>query len=168
MTATDVYDFEGNIPDMIAVAFIAAQMAVVTLNLPPNDQKPRPRSELSFKPSGASSPTRIMALPSKPPATARVVAAYSGELTIDSITAADKDSNQVHRAYRARIRQLMELDTLRNAVNISSFPYTIDFVTPTGSSLIDKTSDGYQTSSLTYHLQFSIKQDAFNQLAAAT
>lgn len=160
MTATDLYDFEGNIPDMIAAAFAAAQMNVGTVNIKPDFQKPRPRSELVFRPGGSVSPPRLMVVQGK-----RVIAAYTGELEIASITDASTEGKQTHSAYRATVRQLMELDAVRFAVNLAFSPYQLDFATPTGGTETMKTDDGYELSRLTYHLQFSIKQDAFNQLA---
>lgn len=163
MTNSDIYDFEGNVPDMIAVAFTAAGQNALTVNTPPDVQKLRPRSELVFRPGPAASPPRIMIVPGW----GRVVAAHTGELEIASITDPSDTGKATHSQYRALIRRLMDLDNVRNAVNLPSSPYQLDFITPTGSTQIMKTEDGYEVSRLTYHIQFSIKQSAFNQLAAA-
>lgn len=164
MTATDIYDFEGNIPDMIAVGFTAAQMNVATVNIPPNFDKPRPRSELMFKAGPASSPPSLSIVTGNK----RVISAYTGELEIENITAPDANNKSIHAAYRARVRQIMELDSLRSAVNTTNSPYRIEFIAATGSTQTESTGDGYEVSRLTYHVQFSIKVDAFNQLAAAS
>ncbi len=97
----------------------------------------------------------------------RAIAAYSGELEINSITDASPPGKSTMAAYRALVRSIMELDTLRFAVNLPSSPYMIDFISGTGGTDIMKTDDGYEICRLTYSVQFSIKQDAFDQLAVA-
>lgn len=161
MTSVELYDFESNIPDMIAAAFTAAGLQATTLTTPPDFQKPRPRSELTFRLGPAVTPARIMIISGW----GRVIAAYTGDLDITSITDPSESGKQTHAGYRAAVRELMELDRLRTAVNLTSFPYKLDFATPAGGTITVKTEDGYEISRLTYRLEFSIKQDAFTQLA---
>jgi hypothetical protein len=162
MTASDLYDFETNVPDAIVPAFTAAGLQAITLSIAPDFQKPRPRSELFFRPGPAVNPPRIMLVDGK-----RVIAAYEGDLEITSITDTIAANKLTHSAYRAAIRQLMELDAVRTACNLATSPYKLDFVMPAGSTETVKTDEGYELSRLTYRVQFSIKQDAFEQLAAA-
>jgi hypothetical protein len=161
MTAADLYDFETNIPFYVRPAFTSAGMVALILSDAPNFQKDRPRCELFYRHAGSITPPRIMLVNGL-----RVIAAHTGELDITAITDPSQPGKQTMAAYRAAIRQRMELDTLRAAVNLISSPYQIDFCSPAGSTETVKTDQGYELSRLTYHLQWSIKQDAFNQLAA--
>ena len=159
MTAADLYDFESGVANSAAVAFTSAGLNVATITLAPNIQKPRPRSEITFRPGGAIKPCRILLISGK-----RRIAAYTGELEIVSITDASGTGKQTHALYRGQIRQLMELDEFRAVVNINTSPYNIDFIYATGSGETLATKDGYEISRLTYAVDFSIKADAFTQL----
>ena len=160
MSPTVVYDFESNVAAMVAAALASSGLHTATLNTAPEFQKIRPRSEIIFRPGGAASPTQLVLVNGR-----RCVGAYIGDLEITSLTDASTTGKATHATYRSTLRQLMELDAIRAAANTTAFPYRIDFATPTGSSETFKTEDGYELSRLTYHLEFSIKTDALNQLA---
>lgn len=166
MTAVDLYDFEGNMATTFTPILIAAGLTALTQLDPAAFQKDRPRCEVIFRTGSAVSPPRI-GIVTPPPAVNRAIMAYTGELEINSITPATVEGKSLHSAYRAAIRQAMELDKIRTSVNTASNPYQIDFVTPSGSTQSIKTDDGYEMSRLTYAIQFSIKLDAFVQLAAS-
>ena len=159
VTATTVYDFESNLAAAFAAGLTALGIPAFTPSTAPAVQKPRPRSETIFRPGGSISPPRLSLVGGL-----RWIAAYTGELTVTSITDASAAGKLAHSAYRAAVRQAMELDSIRAASNISSSPYTIDFIMPTGSSETYATEQGYELSKLTYNVEFSIKSDAFNQL----
>lgn len=160
MNSVALYDFEGNVPTIIAAAF-PPEMNVGTTNQAPDLQKPRPRIDMQFRAITAAAGPRVMGVFGL-----RAIGAYEGDLELDLITEPSLGGKEAHSAYRAAVRSTLELDKLRNAVNLNTSPYQVDFIYCTGASDTIKTDKGYETSHMSYKIQFSIKQDAFNQLAA--
>ena len=159
MTVTSLYDFSGNMQGVFARALTALNIPAFTPQTDATFQKQRPRSEVIFEPSGSVNPPRIALVSGL-----RRIAAYTGTLRIDSITNASTSGKTLHAVYISIVRQAMELDRIRNAANVASNPYTIDFVLPTGTSDTYETQNGCEISRLTYTVEFSIKSDAFAQL----
>ena len=159
MIVTSLYDFSGNMQGVFALALTALHIPAYTPQTAVTFQKQRPRSEVVFHPGGSVNPPRIALVNGL-----RRIAAYTGELTITSITNASSAGKMLHALYTSTVREAMELDRIRGAANIASNPYTIDFVLPTGSSETYASDNGYELSRLTYTVEFSIKTDAFAQL----
>jgi hypothetical protein len=162
MTAAELYDFESNLADTIGAAFSAYEMNWASLTTPPQSHKPRPRAEIIFRPGAALTPARITTVNGL-----RRIAAYNGDLEITCVTDISATGKLEHSAYRAEVRQILELDTVRVACNGTNTPYTIDWVQPTGTSETFKTDKGYEFSQLSYSVAFSIKASAFVQLDAS-
>lgn len=162
-TAIDIYDFETNVAETIATAFSVANMNYGTLKTPPNFQKPRPRSEIIFRPGAAVSPNRIDTFNFGTQHAQRYIAAYHGSLEVTNLTDASTAGKEIHSAYRSQVRAILELDPLRFAVNSSTSPYAIDWIVPAGTTDTFKTGEGYEMSKLTYDITFSFKRNAFYQ-----
>jgi hypothetical protein len=152
------YDFENQVPAAVVAALKGLGLTAYVVADEPQFQRQRPRTEVVFKNPSAAVPIRFALVP---PNNTRAVQAYKGDLQLTSITPADEPGKSLTAAYRAQLRQVMEIDFFRAAANVASNPYTFDFVLPTGSEERINTADGYQITRLTYSVEFSIKLSAF-------
>lgn len=160
-----IYDFEGAIENAVANVFSAAGFNVVTgtggyyapferVGAESDFQHIRPRTELVFRVNGATSPERsaIMADGSLRNS------AWNGELAVVSITDPSAPGKAVHAVYRSKVRNL--LSQLGSHVNETFLPcHKIQRILEGSTSLVYTTEDGYEQSTISFLVQFSVQAD---------
>lgn len=174
---TDIYDYFTPIENAIAAAFHAHDVICYTPlgkqgaddadDLTPDQEDPdfqreRPRIEIALMPGAGMGRLRV--------SSGRQVAnghlremAYRSALNIEAITKADI---REHRSYLCRI--LFLCDTLAHDVNNTALLYNhkLQRIQSTGGSVEYKPEDGLFRSLLTYDVDFSVQQYAFEALEA--
>lgn len=152
-----VYDFENNLAEVFAAALTSLGVTAITWKSPAKVQSVRPRAEVWFVPGGATMPPRIALTPNF----GQAISAYRGELSLECVTGVSTPEKDAHAQFRSQIRAAMELDRIRSAINDVPSKYCVQYLWATGTSITTRYQNGYETSTLTYAVDFSIQQDAW-------
>ena len=166
---TNLYDFEAQIEDAVAAVLSASDMQVVTPRTAGKFQKARPRIEVLFQTGHAKQSYHVIN-------GANRNASWAGSLTLtivtqpgDPDTSGNPDSSEVHRQYRARLRNLMATSVVTlngsDASNNRYLPYhQIQNVVENGTTPKYATDKGYEMSTITFAVDFGIHKDAWAEL----
>lgn len=165
---TALYDFENLIPIAVATSLSGTNFGSLTALHPLSDpkfQQMRPRVEVTYKHGGAVTPLRIA--PNTVPDGAPVIygrnSAWSGELSIHAITDADPIGKLTHSTYRAEVRSACAL-LLSNVNGITLTQHCLQSLVETGTTHGIRSNDGYEQTTITFHVDFSVQADAWQTL----
>lgn len=166
---TDIYDFETAIEDAVEALMLDNDLEVVTPRTAEKFQKARPRLELLFKVHGAKQSYHVVENKKRN-------ATWAGELTVAIVTGTGEtdsenvtDSSQVHREYRARVRNLMataadDLNGNDDAGDRFLAFHQVQNVVESGNVPKYGTDKGYEMSTLSYQIDFGVHKDAWTAL----
>lgn len=157
-----VYDFENVLADATETVFTSGGFTAanaLTASSDPEFQKARPRCEILFKLTGGVVPIRYAVQPD----TTMRQAAFKGVLTIHAISDADKPGKLIHSVFRAKVRNFCAILGTRlnnSALTKHKVQQIVDGDTAHGT----RVSDGYDQSSLSFNVDFSIQTDALTAI----
>lgn len=153
-----IYDFEGVFENAFAVVLMAAGLKATTSIDAVAFHKDRPRVDVFFSPGAELQPSRYFLCSdniSRP-------YAFSGMLTLSSITGAKNEDKAVHAVYRATLRALLAGKI--KAVN-TALPYhqVINAFYAGADDIYNPRAD-FEVTADTWHIDFVIKPGAFSVL----
>lgn len=159
----DIYDWERVIAQAAATVFIDAGLQAFTVYSDPAFQKIRPRVEAIFKPTGEVTPKREAIMPDG----TRRASAFKGELTLHAITDADAPGKNSHGEYRAQVRSICaNLGALINAGALVK--HKVQWMIEGATSHGIRTQDGFEQSTISFAVDFSVQGDAWPALFNGT
>lgn len=162
MTELETYDFETILETAIVTVLTAANITNVSSDSDPQFQTERPRTNVMIQVGGTASPWRMLQPNDK---AIGYIGAYTAQLELTMITGTNEAGKSAHKAYRSRIRHVMEPILFLPAINgIEVLAHKIQKLTPSGTSPVYKDDDGYQTSKLAYSIDFSLQNIDFNSI----
>ncbi len=155
----DIYDWERVIAEAAATVFTNAGLQAFTVYSPPEFTKVRPRIEAIFRATGETTPKREAIMPDG----TRRAGAFKGELTLHAITDADLPGKNAHGEYRAQVRSICaNLGALLNDLALKK--HKVQWMVEGATTHGIRTQDGYEQSTISFAVDFSVQQDAWPAL----
>jgi hypothetical protein len=151
-----IYDFERIISTAAAQVFTNAGLDAFTVYSDPKFQKARPRVEVVFRAGGEASPKREAIMIDG----SRRASAFKGELSLHAITDPTPTGKNTHGEYRAKVRSIAAV--LHWTINETLLAnHKVNWMVETTTSHGIRTQDGYEQSTITFAVDFSVQANAW-------